>query len=342
MKKFYLLFLIISFSLNSFTQPVITSAHYPVAGESFSGNIDFPSVWNPGTSGANQTWDFSTLAGGSATVTYEDPASTSYAASFSTSNVALSQAGTAYLYYNSTSSQVDITGTVTLFPSANTRVYNDPQTVITFPFTFNDNFKDTADTGIIPAPGVNRTQRRVTYSETTADGYGTLTLPGSTSFSNVLRILIASEVIDSTFDSGNFLSENISTDSQYYFISEDYKPHVLALTKNISPNGTTLLAQYFLSPSTPTSVIKPENSYVTIFPNPAKSEITVEIDQNKFSNTAALIFQLYTNTGTTAYQEVRINQATQKIPLNNLNPGLYFYQLKDEDDLLQSGKVLIV
>ena len=69
--------------------------------------------------------------------------------------------------------------------------------------------------------------------------------------------------------------------------------------------------------------------------------ISVEIDQNKFSNTAALIFQLYTNTGTTAYQEVRINQATQKIPLNNLNPGLYFYQLKDEDDLLQSGKVVI-
>src|SRR5690606_7581163 len=113
-----------------------------------------------------------------------------------------------------------------------------------------------------------------------------LDLPGPTHFSNVLRVLVASKIIDSTWDAGGvFSSENITTDSQYYFISENHKPHLLVLAKNINNSGTeTLIAQYFTTPSSTTAVLNPVNSYVKIFPNPASTEVRLELNENKFSS----------------------------------------------------------
>lgn len=339
-----LLFLLISF-ITTYAQPVITSANYPLAGESFSGFLDLPS-WNPGPSGANQTWDFSTLGGTTSTVSYENPSSTTYGASFPGSNVALSQF-LSYLYYNTSPTQLEVTGTLSSFTfPANPRPFTNYQTIITFPFTYEDELKDTATTGVILRPDnppgtPTGTQKRVVYSETIADGYGTLLLPNSTTFSNVLRVRVTTETIDTSWNTSNVPTESITIDTQYYFISEDHKPHVLLLAKFVTNSSETIGAQYITSPSLPTSVKKSQNAYVKIFPNPASSNIKIELSENINSSKDKLSFQLFNSTGIAVSTDQPFNSIDGVYSLSGLEKGFYFYQLKEEGQVIDSGKLVI-
>src|SRR5690606_5649163 len=112
--------------------------------------------------------------------------------------------------------EYQIIGSVVSTTSTTVIPLSDPQKVIDFPFTYLDNFKDTA-VSVLYAVSNGNTQRRRISSKSVADGYGTLILPdpagGTMSYSNVLRLLVTSYTVDSTFNSSNdFVKEDISID----------------------------------------------------------------------------------------------------------------------------------
>src|SRR5687767_6662699 len=91
--------LLISFSLlllsiySSKTQPVLTATGInPVIGNTFTSNST--NYVSPGSPGANQTWDLSSMLAGSPTVgTAIAPASTPYASSFPMAIIAYNSSG---------------------------------------------------------------------------------------------------------------------------------------------------------------------------------------------------------------------------------------------------------
>ena len=340
MKNIYTLLFMIGLVSGLYAQPVINQNNYPVAGDSYSGIYDFTISWNPGASGPNITWDFSTLASSSTQAfSYTSPSSTPYAATFASSDLSLSQLSVNYSYFFSSATKFEISGVVTAFPTTIIRPFSDPQKVITFPFTYLNNFKDTAKTSTYNVSGGNK-QRRTVYTETTADAYGTLQLPART-YNNVLRLYITTETIDSTFNSSNvFMQKSISLDTNYYWISEDYKPYVLVLSKNISGGNETLFAQYFSNPTWPTGIQEQKNIHVNIYPNPADDFISLNISEEYFNSLSLPVFTLINQQGKEVYSG-KISSANTFISRNNLSSGIYFYKISTDKENIASGKISV-
>lgn len=346
MKKIYtLLFLICisSFTAHAQVVPIITQSNYPTVGDSYFGKIDFSVTWAPGANGINQTWDFSGLNSPSnSTFTYSAPISTPYNTTFASSDIALIASGQ-YSFFLSSSSEFYISGTVTNFGTPVVRPYSNPQKIITFPFTYLNNLKDTAQTPDYNVSAGNH-ERRIIYSETKADAYGSIIVPGPVTYNNVTRLEIATKIIDSIFNSSNvFQTENISIDTNYYWISSDYKPHVFTLSKSIQNGGApTIFAQYFTNPAWPTGTIDAfNNSNISVYPNPVASDLIVEIDQAILNGNPDISFCLTNSTGYEVVACKKISSEKVNISRENLSSGIYFYKIVSEGEILRSGKITI-
>ncbi len=75
---------------------------------------------------------------------------------------------------------------------------------------------------------------------------------------------------------------------------------------------------------------------LTVFPNPAR-EATNIILSDYLPRHAVL--NLYTATGQSVHYQ-RINFGWNTVPLEGIAPGLYFFEVRDEGRLLQSGKLV--
>lgn len=349
MKKIYFILLFGGiFSAANAQIPIITQANYPGGWEDYPAmvNLAVPAM-SPGPNGPNQTWDFSSMTGFTA-ITFHYPwiSETPYNTQFASSDLALGPVLGQYSFFNSTSSEFEISGTVTNFGTEYIRPYVDAQTIVTFPFTYADSFKDTARTANYPfTSGGADHQQRTIYSETIADAYGDLTVPNATvpagtTYNNVLRLRITSKTIDSNFNSSNaFLSEDISIDTNYYWVSPDFKPHVFVLTKSVQ-NTTSIGAQYFTALAWPTGNKNAYESYFSIYPNPLSTELVIEVDQNIFNSNTSISINLLNSNGIEVMQSKMLSNKTI-IPRNGLASGIYFYRISSKDKTLSSGKISI-
>jgi N-acetylneuraminic acid mutarotase len=86
-----------------------------------------------------------------------------------------------------------------------------------------------------------------------------------------------------------------------------------------------------------------ENNFnSTVFPNPSKDLVYMRID---LENTSDLTLQLFSITGRNVTSEITISTTEKTIELNisSLQPGNYFYQLKNSKSTLKStGKLIII
>jgi hypothetical protein len=343
MKNFYFILLVLAVVCGANAQPVITKANYPNAGESFTGNIYLMSApFNPGASGANQTWDFSGITSGwnTAPFDYVEPSATPAGATFPSSNLALS-AVLQYSYFISTPTDYQVSGSVVTTTSTTIIPLYDPQKIISFPFTFGNEFKDTARS-VTYAVTAGNNQRRTIYSKSKADAYGTITVPGGTIYNNVLRLLTTSETIDSTFNSSNvFIKKDISIDTNYYWISQDQKPHVFLLNKSQQGlNPPTTQAQYFSNPAAPTGVLNAYDSHFSLYPNPFSEDLFVEIDEFLFKSKPSLSIAIINSNGK-EIARYPMKSSRTKIARNNLSSGLYLYKIISEDEILSTGKLTV-
>ncbi len=338
MKKIFTLLLsVIASAINA--QPTLTSANEPTVGTSLHYIFVDSSTAQPGTSGANQTWNFSgvTPNGLSHTDDWVSVASTPYAANFPGTNIVQLATDTAgnpvYLYHNITSSSNELKGMgVDAAATPYIMTYSNPETIKQFPATYNstlnDNFSGLATLTIGPVT-VN-IYRSGTYSYL-VDAYGTLITPAAT-YPNTLRVKIHQYITDSMVYSGvplpTQLVHNIST--TYFWSSTDagdklYQFYIGYDTIITSTSTAITNSVSYLDDVTAIEENPPyETSNAATYPNPANDYSTVML-KNSIDGTAELF--LYDLKGSLVKKISKGIKAADhfkwKFQISDLAPGTY-------------------
>lgn len=289
MKKILPFVLFCALSLNAlFAQPTLTSSSAPTPGlVVYSQGCDTTAVL-PGSSGANVTWDFANLIPDSIPLatTYVDPATTQYGSYFPTSTVAQAIDTMYSMYYTLSSSlfQLDGFGGYIILEQ-----FSDPQTLMTFPFTYNSAFTDAFY-------ATNSSWGYTTYhwgsTNVTGDGYGTLILPDAT-YSNVLRV----KTTGSSRDSSNIMGQVSITDrtqESYGWYTGTDQEYVFQINFNTSTyQGTTSYSKSVAYRPSSTSISAlSETTGLSVYPNPAHERSSVSLNLKNESHLDISVYDL--------------------------------------------------
>jgi hypothetical protein len=118
-----------------------------VPGDVVERYVDTLPSFGPGGSGAAQAWDFSSAIPHETLITTVSlPSATPYASSFTGSNVAMTNDGVNYLYFNASSASLLAKGAAGDFLNDGQQLivpFNPDLTSHVFPRNFGDNFSDT-------------------------------------------------------------------------------------------------------------------------------------------------------------------------------------------------------
>lgn len=257
-----------------FSQPVITSAFNPVPGDNYKYH-PVNTIITPGSAGANVTWDFSGIqvvynpVGGR----YLSPSVTPYANDFSGCNVAYEDyniAGT-YHFYETSSAKWEKKGEASVLLTA---VFNNPQDMFTYPFTYNtlvsDSFTCTAAVGAL-------TLEKKGWWEVTGDAYGTLKLP-SGDYTNVLRI----KKTVNTYDDYIGVSTYETDVTEYcWVLSTSKKPLLRIAVEFHYANGAPIDTVEYIRISDDVSGLDHPGKIVSnlmVYPNPASDMLSIDFN----------------------------------------------------------------
>jgi len=333
MKKIYILVLSI-LSVNAVNAQITLTAanNLPSLGDSFTSNSYDASMTSPGNSGANITWDFSSLIStGTSTGTLVAPSSLSDGANHPIANFASGDANTqAYLFIDN--DEYSIAGAFS--NTLGRDVYSDVREVYKFPITFGDSYNEiftSLTTNMIP-----QTFNRGGTVTIEADGYGTLIMPYGT-VNDVLRIKTTANYSDTL---GGLLIATY-TDVLYSWFNANTSTTILTHNEfGISGFPPIFLGSYL----DPTSVITSlgdefvQTSPILVYPNPARDQVTVSLDRTY--NQA--IVQIIDVTGKVVKTE-SINNGTKNVSLelNELDRGVYFVQVLDQNNMISTEKLMV-
>ena len=269
MKKQITLLSLFIYSLTASAQPTLT--HNGVAfqiGTSVTSHIgayDFP-----GNAGPGETWDFGNYNGPTvATYSGVNPTGTPYVGQYPAADVCSYAPGPGqYEYLEDDNAATFLLGANSAQASLNFSA--NKQTILVFPFTYNDTWTDTYQ-----AAGNNAgfPFTRTGTITATADGFGTLITPHGT-YTNVLRIYyyqtytdnFGTDLYDGEQSTWSWYKEGVHypifsiTDALY-----DGFPTISMGTYNDAPTG--LNEQTAAMP-------------VSVYPTPAKDELFVEMGAN--------------------------------------------------------------
>jgi len=289
--RLLLLSICVAIFSRSFAQPTLTSSDAPQINEVFTSQPVKSTGISLGTGGANITWNYSTLVDSGSTTSSKvvTPGSTPHPTLFPSSNLALQtlEQDPTYTYGQSSSSALYILGSVT---SADTAVYIKPRIYMHFPFTYGSTFSDTVAL-IVPGYNVLAKGRDSLYGE----GYGTLNLPGSKTYSDVLRVKFVEHLsADSTLDfNGLPLTVTIYlTTTNYLYFKPGYHSPLLSVTVAKFSNSLGALLPQFnseaISASYATDVTLPLNwvSFTSTLQNnqvALKWQTAQEVNTNHFN-----------------------------------------------------------
>ena len=277
--------------------------------------------------GANVNVDFSNAvaSGNPITTNLVAPSSTPYASSFPSSNVAYSaissQGNNSYTYYNSTSSKLELLGVAN---STITMQYADPQLLYNMPTNFNDTYSDKAACTYI-TNGVDG--KRSVNSTVLADAYGNITIPAGTY--PYLRLKTTQTVIDSFFISGLFVSASVQNFITYNYMNSNFISPLFNYSQNTTIQGTSVSAFYYISGSTGFNEKESVNSNVKIFPNPAKSKISIDLGSNMNELKTINIYDLAGKL-TLSAQANQLQNNIFDLNIQELSSGLYTLEIESE------------
>lgn len=218
MKIFYILLSILISNLVIVAQVTMTYENtFVEIGTTITANMVDSSTLTSGTSGPNQTWDYSGLVSSSVvSSTVESPSATPYASYFPNATMAGSSiSGQAYSYseLSSTGSYTHGIGADNGFSSSVT-VYTDPEQTIPFPFTYNSTSSDNFEAVSYDGLG-NIFLTRTGSNSIVGDGYGTLKLPDAT-YENVLRLKLTQSYTD-VRKNGDYILSTTDYESECYY-----------------------------------------------------------------------------------------------------------------------------
>lgn len=336
--------LLITVSILSFcasAQPVLTSNTNPTIGYTVQlASADTTGI-NEGLGGNNQIWDFSSLTkvGNTFSYNYTAASATLYSAKYPNATIAFTnqtaQGISGYSYISTSSSAYEMWGTAT---GDLKLVYTNSQILLQLPFTSTSSFDDYFEGTGTNLMGVTTTYRKGNmYVE--ADGFGTLLLPGKT-FTNVLRVKLVQDFVDSTIISGNAYLYKY-TITTYSFMHDDYRQQLLNISytqvKSPFTGNTTLTKSVIYYPGNSVSAIEELiKNNVSVYPNPADGQFTITVPAGA-ENAAVEIMDI---TGKTIVG-YPVTQSQAVISSNGLPTGIYTVRVTYNSSVMSVQKIAI-
>jgi len=339
MKKNYALIILMALITSPvFSQITITyDGNCPQIGDVF-----FQSYFNeqidPGPSGENQNWVFSTV-NIFETGIYEamDPSETPFGNIFTESNIAYNidnQESFNYGYNTSAESVNNGTG----FNSKDQLIihYTNPSTLMIYPFSYNNTFSDTYF-GSYTFEGLETHESGT--SNVVADGWGSIITPAAT-YNNVLRVKTEREHIDSVFMEDMFLYATITNYTDFAWYAPNIKSPVFAITLSNCTGVCDTVGYYTTSTQ---QVVNIENNIedFKVYPNPASDKILLSFSTHKTGKITISVVDL-TGKEILQYQKNLILNGLQSfdLSLNKLENGLYFVKI-DDGNSASSKKIIV-
>jgi hypothetical protein len=322
-------------------QPTLTSANTnPVSGDMLT--LQSYSYIASGGSGANQTWNFTSITQTTnAAIAYTFAAVTaSNVSTFPNANQQFSSGGatafnntsaTALQYYGSKQGTVSV-------------VYSNPEDQMHYPFTMGNSYTDPFHATYTNG-GYNYVRRGSTAVN--ADAYGMLQLPGGT-FSNVLRVHFVQTYQDSTYFTG--IGPYIITyvnDEYMWYLPNNHMPvfSTYSLTLGIpssgpqTATGSNKLVTILSGINEQANAIKSLNFY----PNPASNGLlNLDLNLNETLKYQVIIID---NLGREVLRSNSENGFAgynfKTFDISKIASGLYSFEITSDNMPLVAKKIII-
>lgn len=310
--------------LNGVTFGQITlkqSNHIPSVGESYTYITERPAPFKVSKTGANKTWDLSSVNGQSITYFIVDPDSTADGGKYPNADYAsVDTVQNTESFYTSSGADLSLVGQ--FIPNQVRSGYkNDLREILKFPISYNDSHQETFS-GTTENLLVGQTYNRSGDSKIKAAGYGTLILP----YGTVNNVLMVRRVLNYSDESGgNTVANYKDTIIRWYNASTTrfIASYVVNYSDgNQQTEGLTYLKQDDLITSVPENSRSFSN--LSLYPNPAKHHV-------KLTNLPqSTTIDIYNIEGKKVRESEHISQKSKKLNVSEYSPGIYFINIQTE------------
>ncbi len=298
-------------SISALAQPVIQASDINyVIGESYTLHLcDWESA---GSSGANQTWDFSDVSeNNTASIGLVAPSASAAASNFPQANVAAYvPVQETYQFFSANSSASAYYG---LAVPGTTIPYSNGEVFFTYPLTYsntnNDLFGGTFNSG-----GYNWTRTGTINSE--VDGYGTLITPAGT-YTNVLRVKIEEDYDDEP--TGVPQVQNTTSEVYHWYKAGIHYP--IAVNTSLTSGGFPQYLFQFVDATT--GIEESDAVQLAVYPNPATEILNVVNDQ--------FVAAQYEIVDVMGREVLNGTLNSKRIDVNSLKNGSYFLRTTSTD-----------
>lgn len=323
MKKIYLSILTSAFAFTVNAQLTLTK----INNEPSVGNVNTQKGYDstsvlPKNTGLNQTWNFSSITANTVVTvtTYTTAASTPSASSFPGATLAEGDGTGAFTYWKSNANNFELMG---MADAGSFISYTNTAIAVTWPVTYGysgtDLFAGNALISSMSGP-VNGT------ITTNATGTGSLVLPGSITFTNVLQVRMNNNLILPL--GGTFTINIASTEYQYYHSTQKFPILTLSYEKQTITTimGPTVTPSYQIKVNNAIALGVNEATFdkaFVVYPNPANGQFNVMFTNEKNENLSLEIMNI-------SGQTVKVinlgnaNDINTNINVTDLVSGVYF------------------
>lgn len=282
----------------TFSQFTINSTYNLVAGDNYRMDMyDEVVSIDPGPSGTNISWDFSTISGGvyipGEPAFCVDPAGTPYAdsAAVAGANLCIRGEGTGnegpFAYYSFTNTEQTMLGIGnTQGGGVSFTNYTDPLTGITFPCSYGSVMDDTYKYLLYNSTSGMYFMKDSGSVHTVVDAWGSITTPEA-HYDNVIRFTTTTtSTMWMNFGTG-WTPLGTSTDIHYSWYAENIKTDVFSITEFVDVGGYSV--KYLADHNFPVGIIEQEDVSFSIYPNPASERVHIKCEKEM---TSVSIFSL--------------------------------------------------
>lgn len=329
----------------------------PVNGDLITRYRDTMTVYGPGPSGANQQWNFpSPVQHEVVTTSVIAPSSTPHASQFTSSNMAMTNDNSAYLFFSNSQSAMIATGTAGDLLQNGTNVtvpFSNTLKVHNLPRTYNDNFNDSyyfeaiANNIPIVILGIPTTVhsarlRHHGHVYDTTDGYGQITTPIGTY--ECLRVKKVDYTVDSvwtklfSFSPWTYQSTlgGRDTITGYSWLAKETKLAVAELS--FDSLGAPKVFTWSSIPPLATGITEAEDNGLRIYPQPASGSFTIQTT----SGSDYRVAELHSMDGRKVRSMALQGRDRNEMGTEGLVPGLYMLRLLPSNgEEAVSRKVLV-
>lgn len=335
MKKLYICISVFSFAaLTALAQPTLTAAGcLPVVGDAYTSKTFTATPNQQGSSGANQTWNFSALIEeNTSSGVMVNPSTTPYYSSYPSATLCAYSADQGSYDYTMTSGTGLFRVGLESVAAGVSMNYTDHQQELKFPFTFNNTFSD-AYTAEFTGPGYTGT--RTGNQSFTADAWGTLLTPAGT-YTNVLRIHVHDIYTDDYDGLGSF---TVTLDN-YFFYKEG--THWPLMNFAIASDGinTTYAGAWSVS-GVGINEVDAQLYQLSVYPNPVgtKGNISYTLRQ---SGRVGITISDAQGRMVKKFDDVSVGAGIQTVPVDasELSNGIYVVALTVDEQTAMTKMIV--